>query len=56
MDEKGNVSSAVMRKSISIPYDATLVAAAKQWKFDPAKRNGVPVKFLYVMQIHIAPS
>jgi TonB family protein len=45
VDEKGDVASVNLAKSIQPSYDDVAVAAAKSWKYAPATRNGVPVKF-----------
>jgi hypothetical protein len=56
IDERGAVTSAIMRKGVTPAYDASLIAAARDWKFRPARRAGAPVKFLYSMEIHLKPS
>lgn len=41
--EDGTVRSATVLESFSRDLDAKAIEAAKQWKFEPATRNGVPV-------------
>ncbi len=55
IDETGKVASAVLRKSIHWAYNATLIEAAKKWKYQPATVNGVPVRYRYVVEIHLKP-
>jgi TonB family protein len=45
INAEGRVESAVVRKSINAGYDADLVAATALWRFQPATRNGVAVKY-----------
>lgn len=45
INEKGQVEAATLRRSITPAYDPSLMQAVKFWKFKPATRNGVPVKF-----------
>jgi len=45
----------VMRVPISPIYDRMVVAAAREWRFEPAMRMGIPVKFRKMLQIAIKP-
>jgi TonB family protein len=45
IDESGTVISAKMTEPSYAPYDATLVAAARRWRYEPAMRDGQPVQF-----------
>ena len=45
IDEAGRVESATIRRSISAPFDAEILAATEKWRFQPATRNGQPVKY-----------
>jgi outer membrane biosynthesis protein TonB len=36
-------------------YDQALLRAARDWKFQPARRQGQPVRYLKVVEIHLAP-
>lgn len=44
IDEKGDVSAARMINAVHPSYDPFLLAAARDWKYDPARRGGLPVK------------
>jgi tetratricopeptide (TPR) repeat protein len=56
IDEKGAVVSATMRSSVHPMYNASLVRAAKEWKFLPARRQGTPVRYLKIVEIHLKPT
>jgi TonB family protein len=46
IDETGAVESAVMRERVNDMFDAMILQATKSWKYRPATRGGVPVKYL----------
>ena len=45
IDEAGRVESAIITEPLDPAYDRALLAATKTWTFQPATRNGVPVKY-----------
>lgn len=45
VDETGGVESATLVKSIFPAYNALAIEGSKDWKYRPATRSGVPVKF-----------
>jgi TonB family protein len=49
----GKVESAKITKSVNARYDAALLDAAKFWIFTPATKNGVPVKYRYVLNVKL---
>jgi TonB family protein len=53
ISEEGKVLSASLQKSVHPRYDATLLEAAQTWTFQPATRNGAPVRYRYVMSINL---
>lgn len=55
IDEGGAVESARMTQSVSRQYDGLAVAAAAQWRYRPARLNGVAVKYLKTVQISVKP-
>jgi TonB family protein len=55
IDETGKVISAVLRRSVHRLYDAVLIEAAQRWKFQPATFNGMPVRYRYVVEVHLRP-
>lgn len=53
IDERGSVEAVQVRQSVTADYDARVVAAARAWKFRPATKDGVRVK--YVKTIAVTP-
>jgi TonB family protein len=51
IDEQGRVVSITLRTSVHPVYDPLLMAAARQWRYEPATVDGVPVKFRKLVQI-----
>ena len=51
--EQGTVESAVVRPSISPVYDEMLINEAKGWRYRPATKDNVPVKFRKAIQVTI---
>jgi protein TonB len=45
VDERGRVENPAIQSSSDPEYEAAALAAIKQWKFEPGKRNGEPVRF-----------
>jgi TonB family protein len=56
VDEKGDVISAALGKSVHPEYDAALLRMARTWKFRPATREGVPVRYRSTLEIRLDPS
>jgi len=56
IDEQGRVLSASLRASIHPSYNGVLLRAARDWKFLPARKQGVPVRYLKVVEIHLRPT
>jgi TonB family protein len=53
IDESGNVVNALLRKSFNASYDALLLKAAMAWKYEPARKAGVPVRFVKNLAIRL---
>jgi hypothetical protein len=53
IDELGRVVSMTVRMSIHPAYDSQLLAAARDWRYQPATFNGHPVKFRKLIQIAV---
>ncbi len=54
IDEQGRVSFAAVRSSIHPMYDASLLAAAREWRYQPATFGGKPVKYRKMIQINVS--
>jgi TonB family protein len=55
VDEAGDVTSAVVSKSIHPTYDRELADTARTWKFRPAMKDGVSVKYRMTIEIRLGP-
>jgi TonB family protein len=53
IDESGNVANAILRKPFNASYDAQLLKAAREWKYEPARKAGVPVRFVRNVAIRL---
>jgi TonB family protein len=53
IDELGRVVNMTIRQSVHPMYDSLLLAAARDWKYQPARVGGQPVKFRKVVQIAV---
>jgi hypothetical protein len=56
IDRSGSVVSATMPAGTRPAYDQALIRAARDWKFQPAMRQGRPVRYLKVIEIHLTMS
>jgi len=54
IDEQGRVSFAAIRSSVHPMYDASLLAAAREWRYQPASFGGKPVKYRKMIQINVS--
>lgn len=45
VDEQGRVENPVVQKSTDPVFERPALAAVRQWRFEPGKRNGKPVRF-----------
>jgi len=46
IDERGSVGEVVVRQSVNTAYDTLVVASVRNWKYRPATKDGVPVRFV----------
>ena len=46
IDEAGNVVDATIRQSLNSSFDTLMVRSARRWKYRPAMKDGVPVRYL----------
>lgn len=53
VDDTGSVEQITVRQSVSRLYDGLLVAASRNWKYQPATLNGQPVRFKKTIQVNV---
>jgi TonB family protein len=46
IDEKGDVADATIIKSVNTSFDNLVIGAAKRWKYRPALKDGVAVRYV----------
>ena len=46
IDETGRVVDATIRRSLNASFDAMVVQSARRWKYQPATKDGVPVRYV----------
>jgi len=46
IDEAGNVVDATIRQSLNSSFDTLMVRSARRWKYRPAMKDGVPVRYV----------
>jgi TonB family protein len=51
----GRVVSATIEKSVHPSYDRQLLEAARQWRFEPARRDGAPIASEGVVRVVLKP-
>jgi TonB family protein len=56
VDEEGSVETANLVTPISPAFDEELVRVAKTWRYNPATRQGVPVKYSMALEIILRPT
>ena len=56
IDEEGNVEEARVVESIHAVYDALLLSAARTWKYQPAKLDGKPTRYMKVIEVSLKPT
>ena len=49
--ENGEVLEATVRQSMNPIFDSLLVEAARRWKYRPAIKDGVPVRFTKTLTV-----
>jgi TonB family protein len=54
VNEQGRVQEATVRLSVHPVYDSLMLAAARDWRFQPATVGGAPVKFRKRIQVSVA--
>ena len=46
IDETGRVVDASVRQSLNSSFDVLMIRTARQWKYRPAMKDGVAVRYL----------
>jgi TonB family protein len=46
IDETGRVVDAMIRRSLNSSFDAMVLQSARRWKYQPATKDGAPVRYL----------
>jgi TonB family protein len=54
IDESGRVKDAIVRESSAPHLDAAVIAAARGWRYQPARRAGVPVSSTRTVEIPLS--
>lgn len=55
VDEAGRAEDARMLQPTHPVYDVALIAATSSWRFEPARRNGDPVKYRLTFDVALTP-
>ena len=53
INERGTVDDVIVRKSLNAAYDTLLVAAARQWRYQPATKDGQPVRYVKTVAVNV---
>ena len=48
--------SATMPVTMRAAYDSLLIKTAREWKFLPAQKHGVPVRYLKLIEVQLKPT
>jgi TonB family protein len=52
INEQGTVDEVTVKQPVSPAYDKLIVAAARTWRYKPALKDGVPIKFVSTVVIN----
>jgi len=55
INEQGTVDEVTVKQSVTPAYDSLIVAAARRWRYKPALKDGVPVKFVSTVVMNASP-
>jgi len=53
IDESGDVVNVSLRKPFHPSYDPQIVKAAMGWKYEPARKGGVPVRYVRMIAVRL---
>jgi TonB family protein len=54
VNERGTVDDVTVTQSVSAAYDALIVATARSWRYKPALKDGVPIRFVSAVVINVS--
>jgi TonB family protein len=54
INERGTVDEVTVTQSVNAAYDALIVATARTWKYKPALKDGVPIRFTSSVVINVS--
>jgi TonB family protein len=54
INERGTVDDVTVTEAVNPAYDKLIVAAARTWRYKPASKDGVPIKFVSKVAINAA--
>ena len=54
INEQGSVEDVTVKQPVTPAYDKLVVATAKTWRYKPALRDGVPIKFISTVVINVS--
>jgi TonB family protein len=54
IDEQGRVTNVAVRASVHPMFDAELLAAGRDWRYQPATLSGKPVRYRKMIQINVS--
>jgi hypothetical protein len=54
VNERGIVDDVTVTQSVSAAYDALIVATARSWRYKPALKDGVPIRFVSAVVINVS--
>jgi len=52
IDERGSVDGVIVTQSVNPAYDSQIVAAARTWRYRPAMKDGIPVRFVKTVVVN----
>ena len=54
INEQGAVDDVTVKEPVNPAYDKLIVAAARTWRYKPALKDGVPIKFVSTVVINVS--
>ncbi|HUK36060.1 MAG TPA: energy transducer TonB [Vicinamibacterales bacterium] len=53
INERGTVDDVMVKEPVTSAYDKLIVATARTWRYKPALKDGIPVKFVTTVVINV---